>query len=197
VKFALLTLALLYMRLPAASAERQTNVPDIHAEPAAMTTSVQNATGAAQIQRSLSVGETFLTKIYAGALPVILNSELNRTSAVPVQPANVKEQIDRIFALPGLAGRVARHAGDIASAKASLLAAGKTEGSPVLKSFGPNMSPALGLLAAGDRETVIAYLTECQQFWRNEALDYWIADIQQGKTPDFKLNLKIGLTRRS
>jgi len=93
-----------------------------------------------------------------------------------------------------VAGRVALAAGDIESAKANLLAAGKTAGSPALNSFGPNMTLARDLLQKNDSATVIAYLDECRSFWKLEQgrLAKWIDMAQRGVMPDFGANLVYG-----
>jgi tetratricopeptide (TPR) repeat protein len=88
-------------------------------------------------------------------------------------------------------GRVALRRGDVAAAKQHLLAAGETQGSPNLDSFGPNMSLAKELLEKGERDTVIAYLQACAKFWDmgGAKLQSWIATIKRGGTPDFGTNL--------
>jgi hypothetical protein len=90
-----------------------------------------------------------------------------------------------------VAGRVALKGGDVETAKSRLLAAGLTNGSPALDSFGPNMALAADLLKAGQSSTVIQYLTECKRFWKmdNGSLAQWTALMQEGKTPDFGANL--------
>jgi len=90
-----------------------------------------------------------------------------------------------------LAGRLALAAGDVEAAKSHLLAAGMTPGSPVLGSFGPNMTLARNLLAAGEREVVLSYFAECQVFWPmgTAKLAEWTLAVQRGETPDFGANL--------
>lgn len=88
-------------------------------------------------------------------------------------------------------GRVAFAAHDLASARAELLLAGDTPGSPQLNSFGPNMSLARDLLLAGERNAVLEYFALCRRFWEmgTEHLDAWTADINQGREPKFGPNL--------
>lgn len=88
-------------------------------------------------------------------------------------------------------GRLALRAGDVAGAKKFLLAAGLSEGSPVLGSFGPNMTLARELLAAGERDAVLEYFSECAHFWKmgTEKLPMWTAAVKNGKIPDFGANL--------
>jgi len=52
-------------------------------------------------------------------------------------------------------GRLALRDGNIAAAKAFLLEAGKSTGSPQMNSFGPNLSLAKDLLQKGEKEVVI------------------------------------------
>jgi len=80
-------------------------------------------------------------------------------------------------------GRVALKEGDLVKAREHLLAAGNTPGSPVLCSFGPDMSLANDLLKQGENETVITYLTSCGRFWKKPVLEGWIAKIQSGRKP--------------
>ncbi len=89
-------------------------------------------------------------------------------------------------------GRIAVKNGDLDKAKTHLLSAGKTPGSPQLKTFGPNMYLANDLLEAGEKETVLEYFRDCKKFWEmnDGRLDSWIASIKGGGKPYFGSNLK-------
>jgi len=86
-------------------------------------------------------------------------------------------------------GRLALHDGDVAKAGDYLLAAGKTPGSPPLDSFGPNMTLAKELLDRGQSGVVLQFLKECSAFWNTKDLKNWTAELQEGKTPDFSMNM--------
>ena len=86
-------------------------------------------------------------------------------------------------------GRLALRDGDAARAGQYLLAMGRTSGSPALDTSGPNMRLAKDLLAAGKRDTVLAYLGECGNFWKDPQLAQWRSDVTQGRTPHFGANL--------
>jgi hypothetical protein len=88
-------------------------------------------------------------------------------------------------------GRAALAVGDIETATAELLAAGRTPGSPQLNSFGPNMRLAEDLLRSGQRDPVLRYFELCRLFWRMERgrLNEWAADVKTGRTPRFGANL--------
>lgn len=88
-------------------------------------------------------------------------------------------------------GRLALQAGDVAGAKAHLLESGKTRGSPVLCTGGPNMTLAKELLERGEREAVVQFLHLCTNFWksRDHRAEQWAYAIQQGQVPDFGANL--------
>jgi len=79
-------------------------------------------------------------------------------------------------------GHVALERGELAAARAHLLAAGATPGSPQLDSFGPDLSLANALLSAGERAAVVEYLKLCTSFWKHRAADVqsWIAVIEAG-----------------
>ncbi len=104
-------------------------------------------------------------------------------------PVDVDQAVDNVHAANLILGRIALRDGDIAGAEAHLLAMGRVSGSPVLDSFGPNMRLAKDLLAAGRRDTVLAYLDECGHFWKDAHLAEWRADVTQGRTPHFGVNL--------
>lgn len=82
----------------------------------------------------------------------------------------------------------------------SLLAAGRTPGSPQLDSFGPHMVLATELLRRGEREPVMQYLDLVARFWTKKSVQFpevgrenkrlirqWKADIEAGRLPQHKL----------
>jgi tetratricopeptide (TPR) repeat protein len=88
-------------------------------------------------------------------------------------------------------GRLAFRQGDVKQAKAFLLEAGKTPGSPQLNSFGPNMGLAKDLLERNGKRTVLEYFDLCRSFWKMDQgrLDQWSKEVEAGKIPDFGANL--------
>jgi len=80
---------------------------------------------------------------------------------------------------------------DVSLAKSSLLASAQSKGSPNLNSFGPNMSLAKDLIAAGERDTVVEFFRLCSAFWAPQfsKLDEWSALVKNGGTPNFGPNL--------
>jgi len=88
-------------------------------------------------------------------------------------------------------GRIAVQEGRMDDAKHHLLEAGKSPGSPVMNSSGPNMSLAQDLLEKGERDVVLEYFELCRKFWQMDRgrLDQWGQDVKAGKTPDFGANL--------
>ena len=88
-------------------------------------------------------------------------------------------------------GRIALREGKIEEAKSRLIAAGMTPGSPVLRSFGPNMMLARALLEIGQREIVLEYFELCSKFWKlhRGRLDEWGELAAAGRMPDFRANL--------
>ena len=83
-------------------------------------------------------------------------------------------------------GRVALRKGDIETAKADLLDAGRVGGGQSLAAYGPNMSLGKELLERGERDVVLQFLDLCRKFWGfPERLEPWIAAIKNGQIPDF------------
>jgi RNA polymerase sigma factor (sigma-70 family) len=84
-------------------------------------------------------------------------------------------------------GRIAVQEGHLEEAKQYLLQSGKTIGSPVLGSFGPNMTLARDLLKSGEQDAVLQFLELCKPFWGvgNEKLTQWAQDVRSGQMPDF------------
>jgi hypothetical protein len=132
---------------------------------------------------SLAVGRTQEARQFATDM-MVLDEKYSR--GVP-EKANGDAVHDGHLVL----GKIAVDEGQIEEAKRHLLAAGKSSGSPVLGSFGPNMSLAKDLLEKGEQETVLQYLKLCRVFWSygSEKLDAWIKDIHAGRIPEFGGNL--------
>ena len=89
-------------------------------------------------------------------------------------------------------GRIAVREGRLADAVTFLRASAEIPGSPVLSSFGPNMTLAKDLLEYGEREAVLAYFEMCRAFWKmgGDRLDAWTRDVQAGNVPNFGANLR-------
>lgn len=99
-------------------------------------------------------------------------------------------------------GRCALLEGKLEDAKAYLLKAGATPGSPQLDSFGPRMSLARELLEKGEKETVLQYLDLVSKFWapgKEESVPGkqlsdehaatiagWKREIAEGKIPEWQ-----------
>ncbi len=88
-------------------------------------------------------------------------------------------------------GRLDLKGDNLDGAKTHLLDAARTDGSPQLNSFGPNMSLAKELLDRDQRDVVLEYLALCGKFWSHgeDRLKGWQAQIQAGGMPNFGPNL--------
>jgi TonB family protein len=97
-----------------------------------------------------------------------------------------------IFDAHTVLGLLAIRHDDIAAARAHLLDAGNTPGSPQLDSFGPDMVLAKALLEKGDRGAVLDFLAACGKFWKagRTRLDAWSEAVRKGETPRFEMNLR-------
>ena len=88
-------------------------------------------------------------------------------------------------------GHASLRRGDVAGAEEHLLSAADLVPSPVLASFGPNMSLARALLLRGSRERVLDFFDRCALFWGQ--LPLWRADVLAVQMPAFGPNLVYGL----
>jgi tetratricopeptide (TPR) repeat protein len=84
-------------------------------------------------------------------------------------------------------GRIALRSGDTQTAKQYLLNSSQPEAGKDVSFSGPTMVLAKELLEQGEREAVLQYLENCILLWpRGEnVLQFWIADIKNGKIPNF------------
>jgi tetratricopeptide (TPR) repeat protein len=144
------------------------------------------ALAATPMQRTSVLPE--LSQLYLGAgntakaaeaANEVLNSDLDQSSW---------NYGNAIFAANTVLGRLALQRGDNREAARRLLAAGRAPTSPQLGSFGPtDWRLAEGLLAAGDRDSVLAYLDALHGLWKssNGRLETFAATIRSGGTPNF------------
>jgi thiol-disulfide isomerase/thioredoxin/tetratricopeptide (TPR) repeat protein len=95
-------------------------------------------------------------------------------------------------------GRIALKNGRIEEAANRLVAAGKTESTPVLMSFGPDWQLAKDLVNQGETKAVLEYIELCRGFWTmgRSSLDRWAAAIRDGGVPNF-LRLDAGQREES
>ena len=84
-------------------------------------------------------------------------------------------------------GRVALRSGDLQRAGHYLLESSRAEAEKEVSLSGPTMILAKELLEAGQHGAVLEYLENCLSLWpRGETvLRFWIADIRNGKAPNF------------
>lgn len=132
---------------------------------------------------------------YAAKLAVKV-SELNDAQSYAqelLKPSTDPENAygNAIFFANLVLGQVALRQGNIEGAKAHLIAAGKTPGSPALDSFGPNMSLAKDLFEAGERGATLSFFDECRAFWKMDRgkLNQWADQVNSNRMPDFGSNL--------
>lgn len=83
-------------------------------------------------------------------------------------------------------GMISLSEGNVIDAKKYLTAAGKSPGSPQLNSYGPDFFLANVLLSMGEREVVVSYLLDINQFWGkgSSLVENWIYDIEAGEVPE-------------
>jgi hypothetical protein len=130
--------------------------------------------------------------------------EAGLEDAEPVSEAADTQSWDygnKVFHNNILLGRKALRKGNIEDAKKYLLAAGRTPGSPQLKSFGPDFVLARELAEKGEIDCVIEFLDLVAVFWANPdaqtsdlgkrnakdhqvLLESWKQELRAGKIPD-------------
>ena len=81
-------------------------------------------------------------------------------------------------------GRIALRADDLVRARAHLILAGESGATRFVPMFGPDLRLAKDLLALGEREVIVRYLTLAREFWEPDQIDDWIAQIQAGRIPE-------------
>jgi tetratricopeptide (TPR) repeat protein len=129
-----------------------------------------------------------LTHLHAAADEAFKAGDLAKARAYAselLEKADKTHHGTAIFYGNRVLGLVCLAEGDVARAKEHLIASGRTTGSPVLHSFGPDMDLAHGLLQAGERAAVLEYLGLCSVFWGMgaERLAQWNEEIERGGTP--------------
>jgi tetratricopeptide (TPR) repeat protein len=142
----------------------------------------------AEMERGLREANGSLDHLHSVAGEAFKAGELAKARAYAselLQKADLTDPGTAIFYGNQVLGLVCLAEGDVATAKTHLLESGKTVGSPVLGSFGPDMDLANGLLGAGERVAVLEYLRLCSNFWTmgREKLTLWKDEIERGGTP--------------
>jgi len=146
---------------------------------------------------------TALLSLEAGQNLAALKTEAQRRLAGALASAPPADgQV--VFEANEILGRVALREGDPAAARRHLRAAGRTTGSPALRSYGPEFVLPHELLDHGepaDREAVLAFLEDIRRLWPEpgkqpeansrrvagdhlKELDKWCQEIRDGKIPD-------------
>ena len=83
-------------------------------------------------------------------------------------------------------GILALESGDLTAARAYLLAAGRSPGSPQLDTFGPSLELAREMLKRREFTVVQTYFESVATFWSMDdgLLQKWISQLRQGQAPD-------------
>lgn len=144
----------------------------------------QSLTGVSAIEHELELPRLAKAAIRAGDLSKAI-SYGNESLLSKYSPGDAVHDGNIVL------GLVAMKNGDLVNARIHLLKAGESTGSPVLGSFGPNMTLAKALLDAGERDAVLQYFDECRTFWKlgGKKLEEWSATVRGGGIPDFGANL--------
>ena len=147
---------------------------------------------ATEPQRLYTLSAAMKTAFYAQHLDEAQSLATQLLALATVDDAVTRWRGDYIHDGHRFLGLMALQRGDVADAKAQLLASARVKGSPSLDSFGPSMALAEKLLLIGERQAVWDYLELCKQFWKVEQLNAWQQQVQEGTLPQFGANLKYG-----
>ncbi len=90
-------------------------------------------------------------------------------------------------------GRLKLKSGEVEAAKARLLAAGKSPGSPQMNSFGPNMTLAKDLLAKGEQALFFNTLNCAERFGSCRTAS-WTNGKRTSTTAKFQTSARISIT---
>ena len=148
-----------------------------------------------ELAYGLSTGEerdSLLTRLAKSALTAGLKGDAEKFATMMLDnDAAGWNRGNRVHQGNLILGQIALADGNVDEAKSRLLLAGKTDGSPQLNSFGPNMLLAKELLERGESEVVLEYFALCQKFWKSgsQTLKLWSNDVKSNRIPEFAGNL--------
>lgn len=132
-----------------------------------------------QLQDSLRSGDLTNALIFA----VKVQNAQDAIVAQRHRPAPLNSR--NIYNINDAFGRAALVHKDYLAAGDYLLKASDTPGKdPTLRSFGPDMWLAEGLLKAGYKDVVLTFLERCSLFWDPPRLNQWIVVLRNGGEPD-------------
>lgn len=83
-------------------------------------------------------------------------------------------------------GLVALRTDDVPAALAHLRASAAVDTDARLSSYGPSFALARELCLRSARDEVREYLVACRRFWKEPIVDEWLAELSEGRTPNFK-----------
>jgi len=121
--------------------------------------------------------------------------DLNKARAYSTELLAIAPGFDRnwnygnaIYTGNSILALIALDEGDMKSARAHLLAASLSPGSPQLNSFGPDLTVAKEILDRGEAEAVITFLDNVSNFWEGhvESINEWKEIIRRGGVPKFR-----------
>lgn len=153
------------------------------------------------VSGDLSVAESELERFYAlgkAARKALADGDTTKARAHAEELAGLAEKHpsnwnhgNAIQDSNQVLGMIALAAGRVEEAKERLLASARSEGSPQMNSFGPNMRLAKKLLESGEKEVVLEYFGLCRNFWKmgRDKLTTWEKAATQGIVPSFGANL--------
>ncbi len=134
---------------------------------------------------ALNVGQTTEARALVGEAEETLGSLRTEREGDPPTWSDAAEK------LAVAKGRLALADGDRATARRELIVAGRALAAPTQLTFGPNVTLARDLLAAGDTASVLAYFAVLDSTWTHgiPQVAGWRDALDQGSEPDFGANL--------
>jgi TonB family protein len=137
--------------------------------------------GLSGMERYFALPELARQALAAGDLP---KASSYATELLQTAKENKMNPGEAVFTGNMVLGLASLRQGSVSQARQYLLESGKSTGSPMLASFGPDFALARELLAKGERDAVVEFLTECKGFWKSgaEQLDAMIEAARSGRT---------------
>lgn len=136
-------------------------------------------------EASLLSGDSESAGRYAQSVVASYTSERPAEVSDPFSPKELLEGWDYLRDAHLMLGRIGLDRGNIDRAGHHLVEAARVPSTPVLESFGPDVTLADALLSGGHRALVLSYLSELVRHWHpgKDKVEAWIAAIEGSRTP--------------